>query len=443
MASTIETSAVQEILKDKYGEYYDLIPKFAICRQNMGGLQEAQKFGRKFVTAVTLQLPHGHTLNGATATYGSSFALNDSAAGRTEQAELAGTEYINRDFISYGLISSSKNGDLSAFKAGLDLVVQNLNTSSGYMLELMTLYGGRWMGEVSGATFSDPAPANSGANDIVVYVTKREWAAGIWSLAVGQLVDVYAVTGTYPNTALGTIRNTTGTVTVKSVDGSIRKLTLTFSVAGERAAVVETDCIVPRGAKDNWSLGIAQTAVTSSYLGTLYTIDCSLYPMFQASRTSQTGTATWAKIVSTAAQMTARGGMRDYTVLSSPWTFNDINNDQAALRQYQNDYGGKFVNGADGSRDSTLVYNGPNGTLTVVSHPMVKAGEVFLLDWSTWKYVGSSMPTFNLPGQPEWFLQQQPDNAGSQLRQWWDLAPMCMAPAALGFVYGFTPSGLT
>lgn len=437
MASTVETSTVENILKSKYGDIDNLVPKFGIMQQEIK-FSEAEKIGKKFVQAVTLQLPHGHTYNGNTSTLGSAFSLNDSNAGITEQAEAYGTEYINRDYISYGLIAKS-GGKPQAFEQGLDLVVKNLNSSSRFALEELTLYGGRWIGEVSGATFSDSAPANSGANNLVIFCTKREWAAGLWSVRIGSFIDVYSVTGTYPtSTAPSAKRNATGTVRVTGINGSTRQITLTFSVPAERASVVETDVIIPFGAYGQWSNGVVQTAYVSFAGGTLYGINSSLYPMFQASALAQTSTGTWAKITQMAATLTARGGMRDYTVLCSPWLFNDINNDQASLRQYTEDHeGGKFVNGAN-----KLVYNGPNGTLTVMAHPMVKASEAILLDFAAWKYIGSSMPTFKLPGMPEWFLQQMENGAGAQLRQFWDLAPFTSMPAALGIEYGFAPAGL-
>jgi hypothetical protein len=438
MASTVETSTTEKILKDKYGDIDNLVPTFGILQQRIK-FSSTQKIGRKFIVAVTLQLPQGHTYNGNTSSLGNAFALNDAQAGVTEQAEAYGTEYLNRDFISYGLISKSDGGTQQAFEQGLDLVVKNLNSSSRFALEELTLYGGRWIGEVSGAGFSpaDPAPATSGANNLIVYCSKREWAAGLWSVRLGSFLDVYSVTGTWPLTTAPSVkRNLTGTVRVVGVNGSTRAITLQFSVPAERASVVETDVIIPMNANGNWSNGIVQTGYVSYGGGTLYNINSSLYPMFQASAIAQTSTGTWAKITQIAAMMTARGGMRNYTVLVSPWLFNDINNEQAALRQYV-EATGAFENGAN-----SLKFNGPNGSLEILAHPMVKASEAILLDFSVWKYVGSSMPTFRLPGQPEFFLQQMQDNAGAQLRQWWDLAPFTPMPAALGIEYGFAPSGI-
>lgn len=442
MASTYESAAVQKILKDKYGDYEDNVPNFAICRQRMK-LKPSQKIGKKFIAAVGLQVPHGHTYNGSSSTLGTAFALNDSNAGITEQAEVYGTEYVNRDYIPYTFITKSDNGEASAFEQGFEHVLRQLNTSTNFALEELTLYGGRWIGEVSGAGQGDSAPANSGANDLVIFVTKREWAAGLWSLRIGSFVDVYSAVGTWPSVTPTTLRNATGTVKVTGVDSALRKLTLTFSVAGERAGVVETDVIMPKGTLNNWSAGIAQAGYLSGAGSALYGITSSTYPMFQATLKSQSSTGTFAKLTQVAAGMTAKGGLRDYSVLCSPWLFNDINNDQASLRQYTNDYGGKFENGANGARDNSLRYYGPNGSIEIVSHPMVKAGEAILIDFSIWSYIGSTLPTFKIPGSPEWFLQQMPDNAGVQIRQMFDLAPFTPNPAAIGIAYGFTPGGLT
>lgn len=438
MASTVETNVTEEIFKRKYaGTIENLVPNFGILQTRIN-FSETEKIGDRYVAPVTLQLPHGHTYNGNTSTLTQAFSLNDSTAGLTKQAEAYGTEYVNRDFVSYGLLSKSQS-NTAAFEQALDLVVKNLNSSTRFALEELSLYGGRWIGEVSGATFTDAAPATSGTNNLVVYCTKREWAAGLWSVRIGSLVDVYSVTGTYPTSTVPvTKRNATGDVKVVGVNGSTRALTFQFAVASERTGVVETDVIIPKGANLSWSMGIVQTGYTSYAGSTLYNINSSLYPMFQSSVVASSSTGTWAKLTLAAAMMTARGGMRDYTILVSPWLFNDVNNDQASLRQYATETGGKFENGGG----KGLKYYGPNGTLEVLSHPMIKSSEAIFVDFSVWKYVGSSMPTFRLPGQPDKFLQQMENSAGAQLRQWFDLAPFTPMPAALGIMNGFAPSGI-
>jgi hypothetical protein len=438
MASTVETNTAEEIFKRKYATSIDnLVPNFGILQTRIK-FSDAEKIGDRFIQPVTLQLPHGHTYNGNTSTQTQAFSLNDSRAGITRQAEAYGTEYVNRDFVSYGMLSKSQGGE-QAFEQALDLIVKNLNSSTRFALEELSLYGGRWIGEVSGVTFSDTAPATSGTNNLVIYCTKREWAAGLWSVRIGSFVDIYSVTGTYPTaTTPVTKRNATGDVVIVGVNGSTRAITLQFATPSERASVVETDVIIPKGANANWSSGMVQTAYTSYAGSTLYAINCSLYPMFQSSIIASSSTGTWAKLTLCAAMMTARGGMRDYTILVSPWLFNDINNDQASLRQYATETGGKFENGGG----KGLKFFGPNGTLEILSHPMVKSSEAIFCDFSLWKYVGSSMPTFRLPGQPDKFLQQMEGSAGAQIRQWFDLAPFTAAPAALGIMNGFAPSGI-
>lgn len=444
MVTQIESNSTQNILKTRYGQLEKAVPTFALFQQRIKYESRAAT-GDNYTIDVVLQLPHGHTYNAQTSTLTTGFALGDQAAGKSPQATVRNTEYMNRDFVSYGLISAAKNGNEASFASGLDLIVGNLNMSSRFALEELIAYGGRWIGEVSGATFSDPAPANSGANDLVIYVTKREWSAGIMSLRVGSYVDVYDTTGTYPNYTVTATKRNSGTcqITAVNTSGSNRQVTLTFSVAGDRAGVVETDVIVPAGtgttAAPNWSLGIAQTAVTTAFGGTLYGIASSSYPLWQSSVYNNASAAlTWTQITNLVANFAAKGGMGAYTVVTSPWSYNDINNNQAALRQYTTGYGGKFENGG-----SSLTYHGPSeGLLEIVPHPMVKAGEAFIMDFDKWLRIGSSEPTFELPGTGRWFCQQMPDNAAMQLRQWWAQAPMTFAPAALGYVYNITPSGL-
>lgn len=443
MASVYESASTQEILKTRYGTLSDNVPSFAICEEMFGALQPAQKIGNKFVAAATLQVPHGHTYNGASSTLGTAFTLNDANPGVTQDVEAYATEYMNRDFVPTGLVSKALSAGPTAFAGGMDLIMKILNTSTHFALEEMTLYGARWIGEVSGAGFGDAAPTNSGANDLVIFVTKREWAAGLCAMRVGSLIDVYSAVGTWPNITPTTLRNATGTVKVKSIIAATRQITLTFSVAAERAGVVETDVFMPKGTLANWSDGIASMAYKSAAGSTLFGVNSSLYPFFQASGISLSSTLTQAKVFQIAANMTAKCGPRDLTCLTSPWSFNDLGIEQAGYRRYDSSYSdGKFTNGADGSKRDSLTLYGPNGRITVLPHPMVKAGEVMLLDFSLLSYIGSSMPTFTLNGSTDFFIDPLPDGAGAQFRQWFDLAPFTANPSALGIGYGLTPSGL-
>lgn len=442
MASTYESATTQNLLKDKYGTLSENVPRFAICEDRFGELAAADKIGRKFIAAANVQVPHGHTYNGGSSTLGTAFALNDANAGITLQAEAYGTEYVNRDYIPYGLISKATGANPGAFGNALDSIVKQLNTSTHFALEEMTLYGARWIGEVSGVGFGDAAPTISGGNDLVIYITKREWAAGLWSLRVGSYVDVYSAVGTYPNVTPTVLRNATGTVKVKSIIAATRQVTLTFSVAGERVNVVETDVIMPKGTLSNWSDGISSVAFKSAAGSTLFGIATSLYPFFQASSVSLSSTLTMAKVMQIATNMTAKGGMRDLTALTSPWSFNDLNNEQAGYQRHMDGYGGRYEAGADAKRQNALTLNGPNGEITVLPHPMVKAGEVYLVDFNLWHYIGSSKPSFTQQGSNEFFLDQLPDNAGFQIREWFDLAPFTANPSAVGVGYGLTPSGL-
>ena len=86
---------------------------------------------------------------------------------------------------------------------------------------------------------------------------------------------------------------------------------------------------------------------------------------------------------------------------------------------------GEFVNGAN-----ELVYHGPNGgTITFVMSPMVFAGEAFILNASDWKRIGSTEPTFNIPGrgtlENPYMLLDVPDANALEFRRYFEQGVYC------------------
>jgi hypothetical protein len=92
--------------------------------------------------------------------------------------------------------------------------------------------------------------------------------------------------------------------------------------------------------------------------------------------------------------------------------------------------------------NSLKFYGCNGGSLEVVNHPMVKAGEAFLLAPKRFKRVGSTDTTFQLPGvegQEPNFFQELESSAGVRLRCYWDQALISTAPAKCVKITGIDP----
>jgi hypothetical protein len=405
MANTPETITTEQIFKDQYVDnpqmnqvpmglwFMDEIPFDTQNRQ--GG---AYKF------PVVLRMPQGATWAGG-ALVGTAFALNDAIPGQTVQASVTGSEYLLREQSSYGLISRSE-GDKQAFEPGMDLLVRNVVAKTAFDLEVACLYGGQDIGIVSvkGALVGLVAP---------ITISTASWAVGLWAAREGGQVDVYDPT-------LVTKRNTNGPITVGVVNFVTHVISMTFSLIADHTATTVGDKFVPLGAVGNWFDGI-DTIITNSAAGAtnVLGINSATYGLWRSNTYSaSSGPLTFALLASAVALSANKGGMEtELTALVSVWAWTDIMNNQAALRMYTDQYGGKFENGA-----TELAYFGANGKIVIKPHACVKAADCFILDKPMLRRIGSREPTFRLRGNDDRFMQQLANNAGFEFRRYADMA---------------------
>jgi hypothetical protein len=176
------------------------------------------------------------------------------------------------------------------------------------------------------------------------------------------------------------------------------------------------------GAVGNIGLGVQPLIVTSAAGGTVFGLNTSQYTYMRASSATISGALTFAKIAAAATLPATKGGMGDLDVLVNVYTWTDVMNEQAALRQYISENGGTFENGAD-----ELIYHGPNGgKLTVQCDPMLKSTEGLILGFEDWRSVGSTLPTFNVAGGgPDKFLRVLERNNGVGVRRYSQTGTYC------------------
>lgn len=350
-----------------------------------------------------LRMPQGATYAGGVLA-GTTFPLNGAIPGQTLQAQVTASEYVLQEQTSYGLISRSGD-EKAAFEPGMDLLVRLVSAKTSFDLEVMCLYGGRSLGAVSvkGALVGLVAP---------ITISTSSWGLGLWAAREGGQLDAYDPT-------LVTKRNTTGAITCGVVNFTTHVISMTFAAIGDHTALVVGDVFVPLGANGNWGNGIDYLiTVSNAGVATVLGIPTATYGLWRSNvYDAQNGPLTFNILAAAAAQAANKGGMdTELTALVSVWAWTDINNNQAALRMYGNDYGAKFENGA-----TELVYYGPNGKIVIRPHACVKAGEAFLLDRPMLRRIGSTEPTFKIRGSNDKFLFQLPNNAGLEFRRYADM----------------------
>lgn len=426
-----ESPTTQEIFKRVYVDPVEkVIPQSSVFRRKVA-FDQRNRTGAEYRTALQLRWPQGWTFNGG-ATLNTDYTLNAGVAGLVKQAAVTPSEFTIRQTLPYGMIASS-DGVEQAFNETVALNVAAVVEVTDAMLELQTLYGGTYIGATNTSTGSTP--------NFVGQVSLATWAPGIWTMLEGAFLDAYS------DSALTTKLNATGTCTLTGVAFNTRTLTIACSVAGEYTAIAAAGTVywVPRGVVSNWVSGVDSLITTSAAGGSVFGITAANYSLMQANTYATSGQMTFSKSANAVINAAMKGGMGDQSVVVSAYAWTDMMNDQASLRQYVGNYGGEFENGAD-----ELVYHGPNGgRLSFVMSPMVMAGSAYILNFADWKRIGSSEPTFNIPGRGSlsnpFMLQDSADKNSLEFRRYYEQGVYCSRLARqtkiTGIVNASGPSG--
>lgn len=385
--------------------------------------QEADKLGDSYHEPVRLRRSMGWTFAGG-ALAGTAFALNDVVSGQTKDASVTGNEFLLRDQMAYGVISRAASS-MEAFGRAFDEVVADMTESSLLARELCLLYGSDDIGTIESVTGSG---------------TSRTWvltlggtSAAIWYQFEGARLDVFDG---------ATQRNTAAPITVEHVEvidtGTDKgKVELTVSGdAGDLTACVANDVLVPKGAKDNWMVGISAVAKNT---GTLYGIDASQYGLWKAtSMDNGSAVATMATLLHALKKNALKSGMGQRSALCSLSTWTDLNNNIAALQRFLDS---KQKAGVDLGTSGINVQSNKM-QLDIEPHPLMKEGELLIVDWRKFKRVGSRDHSWRLPvsGQQERFFHELPGQAGFELRCYWDQALFCRRPGSITRIFNIKNS---
>jgi hypothetical protein len=405
-AETIAT--LNGYFKQRYGEVSRAVPSFAELQKRIP-FEQAARTGDFYNFPVKLRRSHGTTYAGG-ASHGTAFALNTPIPLTMKNAQVTGTEFVHQEDIAYGVLSAARSQGEAAFGSSLDEVVLDIREEAAYALEMALLYGGTSIAALASV---------SGASTTRDWtITNASWAPGLWAQGEGMKVDCYDAT-------LTTKRNALADIDVTAVNADTRVVSVSGN-ATDLTACVATDVLVPKGAVGNWFNGVDKIVTNT---GSLFGIDAAAYTLWKGnSYSASSAKLTMGKLQAALTRAVVRGLMEDVTALVSTYSWTDMNNDLAALRRYQEDTKSEMTAGTN----SLKFYGSNGGTIEVVNHPMVKAGEAFLLPTKRYKRVGSSDTTFQLPGvdgQEPNFFQELESSAGVRLRCYWDQALISTMPA--------------
>jgi len=390
----VTRSALNGFYKKKYGEKNKPLPSFAMV-QKMIPFKQRAKIGAAFEEPVFVRRAHGVTF--AKTTAGTVYALNNARSIQSVNMSIVGAEVIMREQIAYGAIAASEGADGISFGSSFDEAVLGIEESHRFYIEANALYG-----KTSIATVESVAAGDASTSKIVT-ITKASFAPGLWAQAENALLDNYDVPG-------GTKLNTNGSISVRSFyDIDNRKIYLDFSAAADATACVANSVFVFYQASAEVMDGF-DSIITNS--GSLFGIDASLYSVWKGNQHDvQSTNLTMSAVLAGQTKVTVRGGMGELTVFSNPWVWQDIADDQSALRRY-GESTVKFVNGAE-----QIEFQGTGGRIVFVQHPMVKCGEAFGVQLQHWVRGGESDVVDKLrDASNDDFFHEIPGFAGSEMR---------------------------
>lgn len=413
MAGENTFATMNGLFKTVYADkLQDLVPDYAILQKRVPFISADKETGNFYAQPVNLSHEAGFTYNGEAGTV---VSLNAAVNATMKEAQVYGSELILRSQMQYVALSRASSAGPKAFKRASSWKVEDMNNAMRKRLEIAMLYGQSGVGTVSTNT--------SGA----LVLTDATWAGGIWAGAEGAILEAW--TGI---TASETQHN--GDLTISAVNSD----TKTVTVTGTSAAVVPGDVLYFKGARTTTTykeMAGLHKIITNS--GTLFNISAATYSLWKGTSVPTVGQISHGKIQDAVSRVVNKGLMEKVTVLVSPKAWSVLNTDQAALRVFDSSYKSSK---ADSGFES-LTFYGANGLIEIVSHPMVKDGDAFIVPLEDdLLRLGSTDVTFGVPGMDEQFFTLVASTNAVELQCMCDQAIFLEKPAHSAYLSGITYS---
>jgi len=415
-ADTVST--LNGLFKTQYApDLNDLIPQNAILMQKLKYVPADKQNGAFYAVPCVLRSNQGVSYLGESGGVGD---LSTAINAIMKEAQVKGSELNIRGQLSYKALSQAATAGARAFKKASSWLVEDMANVSFTRLELSTLHGQQGLGKVE-------STSNLTATTVDVVVSDETWATGIWVVLEGAEFQIWNGDAS---------RNLV--LQLSKVTSSTQTLQFTYvSGTGSFGNISAGDDIYPNQAKDgaayNEMAGLFKQYSTTS--GTLFAIpNRQDYSLLQGNVASGIGEISSAKVVEAASLAVDKGLMTDALVLVGTKTFADLNAENMGLRMFDSSYSG--AKAENGSKE--LSYDHINGKLTVVCHPFVKNGQALIMDPNDALFVGSSKPTFEIPGMPDKFFRLVEGKNAVELQNYADLAVFAHKPGQGVVLTGIT-----
>lgn len=429
MASSPNTlSTINSMFKYVQDKSQSLLPENAVLLRLVPEITNSTREGRTYLQSV--QLSHE---NGITFGNGDVFSLNDASAAAYDEIDIVSYPQVLLTEISESVAGRMANSKLT-FITEASLRAEVMYNSLARFYEIAMLYGKAATGIGTSKTTSTAAGTTG-----TCLLSDGQWSDGIWAGATNMRINFYASGGALVSSGADSI------FTVTSVDAATKSFNFSGTATGITALSTAFGAgvctIVINGAGGSSAVnGNIMFGLDAQIVGgqTFFGINPATYSLWQGQTYAAGGAAcTMQKALALAAKCVGMGGLNSEAIFQvSAATYQNLNADQAALRQYDSSYSG--TNAQNGTEEIT--YRGPNGRLSVVVNNVVKEGEAHLFPKRYVKRVGVHEMSFKRPGQNDEFFQEIPMKAGYYLRASGDFAVLLAKPAQGGKMTGIVNS---
>jgi len=370
MATTNTKSTIETVLKYTVeNELADFVPNSAIIQK----AAPFKKLGRKYLHPVALTHELGVTFGSADA-----FSYNASIAGVYEEIDVDPNPVVLRSQWGFEAADRAASRGKQAVKSHVELRTGRMKDSLMKFLEIECLFGRSAVG------IGVLSAASDSSGTVTCTISDATWAPGIWGGMEGVLLDIY--------TSGASQRNANGDFTLSTVDHDNKQIVITGNTT-DAANIVATDVLYFKGAQSASQLGLFYQLDTS---GTIFGINNSTYSLWKGNEYAVGGAFTMAKALKGSARAVTKGGLNsDAMLVVSPATFEGLNTELAALRQYDSSYSDKKLK----IGTNKIEYAAQFGKMEIVSHPFMMEGYSMLIPKNELVRPGATDVTFGIPGK--------------------------------------------
>ena len=381
--------------------------------------EEQDSTGDNYNAPVDLQLEQGVTYAaGGSLPSGSGYL--SPTAGKMENAQLTGAQYFGRSQVAYEAISRSARVSAAAFEKATSHIVKRLMFSLLKRFEIDLIHGGLGWGTIESVT---------GAGSTRAFIlSDATWASGIWSGMKDATLDCFAADYS------GAKINTTTAITIVSIDPALRKL----NVSGLDAEL--TNCIAgchffPRTqTPTNALFGLTKWASLTASSGTVANIATGSFELWQSNQYNVAGQLSMQKVLAAVSMAFDYGLITGGKLIVSGRGFEQLNADQAALRQYDVSY--KPVSAQNGVEK--LIYSGTAGDIEIMPHWAQKPGQALFYSPEPLKRIGSEELGFITRAGGEKLILESSDSPATEMRMYGNQNLFCDMPRHLVSLTGIT-----